>query len=81
MSGRLLIVRVQLKQTELAAARRIMEFRLIVGWWDEDTMLEVSQLFFLHLGVRSTCAGASAGTGSGVGSRPPVFIAGPSTMM
>lgn len=30
MSGRLLIARVQLKQTELVAARRIMEFLLIV---------------------------------------------------
>lgn len=38
MSGRLLIVRVQLRQAELAAARRIMEFCLIVGWWDEDAM-------------------------------------------
>jgi hypothetical protein len=36
MSGRLLIVRVQLRQTELAAARRIMEILWIVGWWDED---------------------------------------------
>lgn len=46
MSGRLLIVRVQPRQTELAAARRIMKFRLMVGWWDEDAIVEVSQLFF-----------------------------------
>lgn len=56
MSGRLLIVRVQLRQAELAAARRIMKFPLIVGWWDEDAILEVSQLFFPYLDVRSTCA-------------------------
>lgn len=49
MSGRLLIVRVQLRQTELAAARRIMKFLWIVGWWDEDAILDVSQLFFLIL--------------------------------
>lgn len=49
MSGRLPIVRVQLRQTELAAARRIMKFLLMVGWWDEDAILEVSQLFFLIL--------------------------------
>lgn len=76
MSGRLLIVRVQPRQTELAAARRIMKFRLMVGWWDEDAIVEVSQLFFPYLGVRSTCAVASASSGSGVGSRPPFFIAG-----
>lgn len=46
MSGRLPIARVQPKQTELAAARRIMKFLLIVGWRDEDAILEVSQLFF-----------------------------------
>lgn len=83
MSGRLLIARVQPKQTELVAARRIMDFRFIVGWWDEDEILEVST-FFSYPGVRSTCtycAGASVSTGSGVGSRPPVFIAGPSIMM
>jgi hypothetical protein len=74
MSGRLLIVRVQLRQTELAAARRIMKFLWIVGWWDEDAILDVSQLFFLILGVRSTCAVASASSGNGVGSRPPFFL-------
>lgn len=47
MSGRLLIARVQLKQTELVAARRIVEFCFIVGWWDEDEILEVWNFFFL----------------------------------
>jgi hypothetical protein len=46
MSGRLLIVRVQLRQTELAAARRIMEILWIVGWWDEDYDTTALATFF-----------------------------------